>query len=168
VKKTQDQKKAEAVLTMNRLLTEYKTASLATTTPSGNPLVSYSPAAVDKDKNFYLFLTELSEHTGNLQTNPSVSLMLIEDEARTNQLFARNRLTISGKAEIIPRDGDQWTAASTIYRTAFGKFFDQLAQLGDFHMFKVTPDKARLVVGFGAAYDVKIPAWNSLELVTVK
>ena len=166
--KTPQEKSAEALKTMQQLLDSYKTASLATSGASGEPQVSYSPAAVDEKRNFYLFLSELSEHTGNLQGNPKVSLMLIEDESRSNQLFARNRLTIQGTTTFIPREGDEWPVASAVYRARFGKFFDQLSQLKDFHMFRVTPDKARLVVGFGAAFEILLPDWNSLRLVTGK
>lgn len=166
--KSADQKKTEALETLNRLLRDYKTVSLATSDSSGAPQASYSPAAVDSEHNFYLFLSELSEHTGNLQANPQVSLMLIEDESNSGQLFARNRLTVSGKATALPRSGPEWERASEIYRARFGKFFDQLAQLKDFHMFQVTPESARLVVGFGAAYQLSLPSWNSLELVTGK
>lgn len=166
--KTPEQKKKEAFDVMARLLNEYKTASLATTNSEGNPQVSYSPTAVDDDHNFYLFLSELSDHTGNLQSNPGISLMLIEDEARSGQLFARNRLTVTGTASIIERESRLWSSAGQIYRARFGKFFDQLSQLKDFHMFKIVPNQARLVVGFGAAFEVNLLDWSDLRLLTGK
>jgi heme oxygenase (biliverdin-IX-beta and delta-forming) len=168
VNKNPDQKKTEAIEVMLGLLGDYKTASLATRSSTGEPQVSYSPAAVDENKNFYFFLSELSEHTGNLQKNPQISLMLIEDESRCNQLFARNRLTVNGRASVISREHQEWSSASAVYRARFGKFFDQLSQLKDFHMFKVVPEKARLVVGFGAAYEVMLPDWRALQLITSK
>ena len=166
--KSPEQKTAEALDAMERLLTEYKTATLATVNSSGEPQASYSPTALDEKRNFYLFVSELSEHTANLQNSDQVSLLLIEDENRSNQLFARNRLTVKGRAVPVPREGEEWETAASVYRSRFGKFFDQLAQLRDFHMFRVIPQNARLVVGFGAAYDVSVEDWSSLRLLTGK
>ena len=59
-----------------RLLESYQTASLATVTPSGAPQVSYVPVAIDEKRRFLFFVSELSEHTGNLKANPLASLML--------------------------------------------------------------------------------------------
>lgn len=149
-----------------RLLESYQTASLATVTPSGAPQVSYVPVAIDEKRRFLFFVSELSEHTGNLKANPLASLMLIEDEGKSGQLFARNRLTLNGKVESIARDSDQWTAASTCYRERFGKFFDMLSGLPDFHMFRLTPEDIRLVLGFGSAYQITGSKWEELTLLT--
>lgn len=166
--KTAEQQTLEAVESMTALLENCQTASLATLGPEGDPLVSYSPTAVDEQRNFYLFLSELSEHTGNLQQNDRISLMVIEDEAQARRIFARNRLTVKGRAISIPPDHAEWAKAAEVYGARFGKFFDQLTRLPDFHMFKVVPQSARLVVGFGAAYDVSVNNWKSLRLLTGK
>lgn len=157
-----------ALTTLERLLAEYRTASLATTDHSGSPHASYVPIAVDSEHNFYLFCSELAEHTVNLQSQGRASLILLEDESRSTQLFARNRLTVDGTIEPIGRDAQGWTQAAEVYRERFGKLFDQLVGLKDFHMFRLRPQGARLVVGFGAAYRVGLPDWTSLELLTGK
>ena len=159
-----EEKIAEATREMARLLNEYKTVSLATNSSAGLPTVSYAPAALDSARNLYLFVSELSEHTANLHARPEVSIMLIEDESRSKQLFARNRLTMTGIAQHIAREDEQWSEAAEVYRARFGKFFDQLSTLKDFHMFKIQPTSARLVVGFGAAYDIALPDWTALAL----
>ena len=166
--KSPEQKTAEALEAMERLLKEYKTATLATVNEAGEPQASYSPTALDSERNFYLFLSELSEHTANLQASDQVSLMLIEDENRSHQLLARNRLTVKGKAVPVARESEEWGTSAEVYRARFGKFFDQLSQLRDFHMFRVEPESARLVVGFGAAYEVSMEDWTSLRLLTGK
>lgn len=168
LKLTDDEKKSDALKTLTRLLTEYRTVSLATLNSQGDPQVSYTPTAVDSERNFYLFVSELSEHTQNLRSNGKASLMLIDDESKSKQLFARNRLTLNGLVTGISRDGEKWNEASGVYRERFGKFFDQLSQLRDFHMFCFTPDTARLVIGFGAAYNIELPGWENLELLTGK
>lgn len=153
---------------LKELLNNYKTASLATADSSGQPKASYTPVAIDEDRNFYIFVSELSDHTQNLKERPFVSLLLIEDENKSNQLFARNRLTIEGPATPIGRDDSDWSRASDIYRERFGKFFDHLAALPDFHLFCIKPETARLVLNFGQAFQIGLPNWNSMTLVTGK
>lgn len=162
------EKAALALKTLEGLFTGLKTASLATSDTQGRPLVSYAPVAVDDERLFYLFVSELADHTANLARQGEVSLMLIEDESASKQLFARGRLTVNGTVHKIEREGDQWSHASEVYRGRFGKFFDQLATLRDFHMFCLTPREARLVVGFGAAYQIGLPDWQHLTLQTGK
>jgi putative heme iron utilization protein len=163
-----NQKTERARQTLERLLTEYKTISLATRDKGGKPQVSYAPVAVDNERCFYLFVSELSEHTANLQDNGLASIMVVEDENRSDQLFARSRLTLEGKTQEVSRGSERWTLAADVYRRRFGKFFDTLAQLRDFHMFCFQAKKARVVVGFGAAFEVKLPDWTQLELLTGK
>ena len=163
-----DQRKEEAQEALHRLLNDYRTVTLATCNSQGRPQASYTPVAFDREHNFYIFVSELSEHTQNLRENPMASLMIIEDEKLSEQLFARNRLTIGGQVEALPREGERWLGAAEVYRARFGKFFDQLAQLRDFHMFCFKPEEARIVVGFGAAFQIQLPQWSQLELITGK
>lgn len=149
-----------------RLLESYRTASLATVNASGAPQVSYVPVAVDEDRRFLFFVSELAEHTPNLRANPLASLMLIDDEEKSSQLFARNRLTLNGEVALIARDSPGWEPAAACYRERFGKFFDMLCGLPDFHMFCLVPSDVRLVLGFGSAYQVTGPEWEELTLLT--
>lgn len=152
---------------LDRLLQEYKTGSLATVSEAGLPQVSYVPVALDPErKRFLLFVSELSEHTANLRQSGRASLMLIEDESRSDQLFARNRATFSGSVVLLARSDDEWEAAAAIYGARFGKLFDLLVGLKDFHMFSFSPQDIRLVVGFGAAYQASAHDWRELTLLT--
>lgn len=158
---------AEAAL--GRLLEEYHTASLATVNEDGSPQVSYTPVALDsRGGSFYLFVSELSAHTANLKRSGAASVMLMEDEKGSEQLFARHRVTFQGTVEAVERDSEGWDLACQTYGQRFGKLFDLLVGLKDFHMFRFVPSQIRLVVGFGAAYDVRGADWSELELLTGK
>lgn len=158
--------KPEPGAVLSRLLAAYKTGSLATVSPEGLPQASYVPVAVDDVlRRFLFFVSDLSEHTANLRGSGQASLMLIEDEARSEQLFARNRATFSGSVQSIARDSTEWGEAARIYGERFGNFFDMLAGLNDFHMFALAPQDIRLVVGFGAAYRVTGERWDQLTLL---
>lgn len=163
-----NEKVRQAKLATEHLIQDYKTISLATNDEHGRPLASYAPVAVDEERRFYLFVSELADHTSNLRRGGPVSLQLMEDETRSKQLFARSRLTMGATVTAIPRESQEWTQASGVYRARFGKFFDQLVTLKDFHMFCCQPTSARIVVGFGAAFEIALPDWNDLTLMTGK
>jgi putative heme iron utilization protein len=157
--------KPEPGAVLRRLLQEYRTGSLATVSPGGLPQASYVPFAVDGSERFLFFVSDLSEHTENLRRSGRAALMLIEDESRSQQLFARNRATFAGSVRSIPRDSAEWPQASRLYGDRFGKLFEMLAGLKDFHMFALHPEEIRLVVGFGGAYQVSGPGWERLKLL---
>lgn len=160
---------SESLEKLERLLLDYQTASLATVSEDGTPLVSYTPVALESRGGcFYLFVSELSAHTANLRRGGGASLMLMEDEKTSEQLFARHRVTFQGKVEFVARDSAGWTGACEVYGDRFGKFFELLVGLKDFQMFRFVPEDIRLVVGFGAAYQVTGKDWSDLELLTGK
>ena len=163
-----DEKQDKAIQMMERLLSDYKTASLASVSPQGHPQASYAPVALSEKRDFYIFISELSEHTGNLREQAQASLMFIEDECESKQLFARNRLTVQADTKFLERESEEWDVAAGVYRNRFGSFFDQLSQLRDFHMVRLRPNSARVVIGFGGAFDILLPDWSRVELVTNK
>lgn len=150
---------------MNRLLQDVRTASLATADEDGAPLVSYVPVAVDGCERFLFFPSDLSQHTPNLKGRGRASLMLIEDESKTEHLFARHRAIFTGRVELIGRNDGDWETASQIYGNRFGKFFEMLTGLKDFHMFALYPGDIRIVIGFGAAFKVTGANWEDYSLL---
>ena len=64
-----------------------KTVQLATLNSDGQPEASYAPF-VWFEQNYYLYLSELAKHTSNLLGNSSVTLLFIESEESSPNLFA--------------------------------------------------------------------------------
>ena len=91
-----------------KIISEMDSIILSTVDLDGNPNSSYAPTAIDKDGNFYIYISKLSKHTQNLLDNDKVSFMIIEDECKAENLFARRRLTINSKSEEIIRDTLDW------------------------------------------------------------
>lgn len=145
---------AKARAIYEKLLTEQRSAMLATVNADGWPLASYAPFALDQAKNFYLFVSTLSQHTANLARSGQASLMLIADEAQSLQVFARQRLTFSCRATPLARDSEAWSGASLLYEARFGDFFQLVRDFSDFQMFRLTPEQGWLVAGFGQAYEI--------------
>lgn len=146
------------------LLTTQQSIMLATINADGSPHVSYTPFAIDANKNFYIFISTLAHHTKNLLQAKQASLMVIADEAETTQIFARHRLTVSCEVNVLDRDSDEWQTAATLYGERFGKFFDLIRGFKDFNMFKLVPQEGSLVVGFGQAYSLSGDTLDDLTL----
>ncbi len=131
-----------------------KTLLLSTLSINGFPHSSYAPFVRLAD-GYYVLLSELAEHTQNLQQNDRLSFMLAADEADSPQIFARQRLTYRARATVITRNSDTWHNAIAQLQSRFGKIIDTLSGLGDFHLFRLTPETGRYVKDFGRAYTVK-------------
>lgn len=130
-----------------------KTLVMATLDQGANPNVSYAPFALLED-GYYVLVSEIARHGQNLQQCKRVSIMLIDDESETRQIYARKRLTFDAMATEVPRDSQGWQQGITALRARQGDILDNLSQLADFHLFRLVPEKGLYVKGFGQAFTV--------------
>ncbi|KOP26594.1 pyridoxamine 5-phosphate oxidase [Hapalosiphon sp. MRB220] len=142
---------------------KFQSAIIGTANGEGIPNASYTPFIIDEFKNIYIYISGLSTHTQNLVVNPHASVMLIEDEDKTEQIFARHRLTFECTATLIERDSDIWQEIMNNFHARFGEIMEVLSGLQDFRMFKLTPKEGRFVIGFGAAYFISGDNLNQLK-----
>ena len=139
-----------------------KTLQLSTLTKEGKPNASYSPFIVDKQGNFYIFVSQLASHTQDLLSNPHASILLIQDEAKTRQIFARRRISYQCNAEIVREDSSDYLPMLNALEERFGNVVELLRTLPDFILFRLTPHQGQYVKGFGKAY--KLVGDGLLEL----
>ena len=132
---------------------ERRTLQLATVDENGRPNVSYAPYVQNQD-GYFVLISEIARHARNLQVNPNVSIMMIEDEDTSKQLFARKRLTFDAVASVLERDTEQWTQVVAQMQGRFGEIIEGLSHLQDFVLFNLKADKGLFVKGFGQAYQV--------------
>lgn len=132
---------------------ERRTLQLATVDENGRPNVSYAPYVQNQD-GYFVLISEIARHARNLQVNPSVSIMMIEDEGSSKQLFARKRLTFDAVASVVQRDSEQWNLVIAQMQARFGEIIDGLSQLQDFVLFNLKAEQGLFVKGFGQAYQV--------------
>lgn len=130
-----------------------KTLQLATVDKEGKPNVSYAPFIL-LDDGYYVLISEIARHARNLMSNSDVSLMLVEDEDTSKQLFARKRLTFDATAILVDREEEKWQQAVTEMKSRFGDIIDGLSSLEDFKMFQLKPIQGLFVKGFGQAFQV--------------
>ncbi|MFV8457986.1 heme utilization protein HutZ [Vibrio owensii] len=132
---------------------ERRTIQLATVDAEGRPNVSYAPY-VQNQEGYFVLISQIARHARNLLENPNVSLMMIEDEDSSKQLFARKRLTFDAVATVVERDTEMWQQVVGQMKDRFGEIIDGLSQLEDFVLFNLKADQGLFVKGFGQAYQV--------------
>ena len=137
---------------LQELVAEMKTAILGTVGGTGISDASYSPCITDDEGNFYIYVSTLSKHTANLKRSEKMSLMLIEDEATAASLYARRRATWTCSISGVERDSATFNTLMGKFQERFGQIMENLANMQDFHLFRLTPEDGRLVLGFGAAF----------------
>ena len=132
---------------------ERRTLQLATVDAEARPNVSYAPY-VQNQEGYFVLISKIARHARNLLENPNVSLMMIEDEESSKQLFARKRLTFDAVANVVERDTYMWQQVVGQMKERFGEIIDGLSQLEDFVLFNLKPESGLFVKGFGQAYQV--------------
>ena len=144
-----------------------ETVQLATIDSDGNPLASYAPCVWIED-DCYLYLSELAGHTQNLIANPAISLLLIESEEKSNNLFARRRIILQGGVITIGRDSKRFTTVMAEFKRRFGDFIDVIEPLQDFHLFQINPQGGRFIRGLAQAYELVGPGLSEFKHIDMQ
>jgi putative heme iron utilization protein len=153
----------EAREALQALCGRVNSVMLATQSAEHVPDVSYAPVRLDNNAAFMIYVSTLSRHTHNLKAGGECSVMLIDDESRSEQLFARPRLTFNCGVEAIERDTEAHKAWMADFTKSFGKIMNVLGTMADFQFFRLKPlRRGRLVYGFGRAFDVDPADWTVL------
>ena len=130
-----------------------KSLQLASLGADGAPFASYAPFAIGDDC-LYVQLSELATHGINLQRNPRVSVLVIEDEDSAEEVFARVRVNYAMEARLLARESDEWQVAMAQLTARHGERPASLSNLQDFRMFRLAPLGGRYVNGCGRAYSL--------------
>ncbi len=128
-----------------------KTLQLASNKECGEPFASYAPFAIGDDC-LYVMLSDIAVHAKNLRCHKQASVLILEDEGNTDELFARKRVNYFVRAEHIEVDAEGWEEGLDALVARQGERSRNLSQLSDFHLFKLVPQHGRYVKGFGKAY----------------
>ena len=98
-----DQILEEAMKEKNILISEMKSIILSTNSFMNIPNSSYAPSIQSSDGNFYIYVSELSKHTSNILVNPKISIMIIEDESKSDNLFECSPLILQVNVSFLLR-----------------------------------------------------------------
>lgn len=129
----------------------FKTLYLGTCAGTGQPEASYAPYVADAGK-YYVYLSDLARHSGNLRETPQCSVLFIEPENEARHLFARERLTLRCNAREYERGSARFEEVLDHFQARFGKFMEVIRPLQDFRLFELAPVSGSYVAGFAKAY----------------
>ncbi len=158
----QDSSSDQLVQVYQTFTAQFGSVILGTVSSSGEPQASYAPCVIDSDRNIYIFVSGLSAHTQNLTAVGKANALFIEDEAKTQQMFARKRLSYDCTASLLDRSDGQWEAIAQQFEDRFGNIIEVMKGLSDFRIFQLRPCGGRFVIGFGQAYDIDPNDLNNL------
>jgi len=149
-------------LEVESFLETYQTLILASLTPEGEPHASTAPY-VRMENDFYILISTVAQHGRNLLINPKVSVFFVEDESQCIQPFARKRVTIEANVSEVTREDERFMSVIERLCAHFDpELVTSLTQMGDFHLFKLSPKSGSVVMGFGKAYRLD----ENLEVMT--
>ncbi|TEW52183.1 pyridoxamine 5'-phosphate oxidase family protein [Psychromonas algicola] len=150
--------KGKLIAEIKKLVESKNTLQLATVDENGKPNASYAPF-VSCDDGYYILISEMARHAQNILINPTVSLMVIEDESQADCLHSRKRLTLDATAILISTETERWSEVTKVMIEKLGETVKTLVQLSDFHLIHLQPEQGLYVKGFGKAHHV---AFNEL------
>ena len=149
-----------------RLIRQTRIAALGTI-HDGEPNQAMVAVAYERDFSaFYIHVSKLGKHTGDMEGNPHLSLLFAEaDDGRPDpQTLAR--LSMQGTAEILPRSLPDYARIKDLYLQCFPEA-EQLFSLGDFNLWRITPKTGRFVAGFGRAFNLVLDALKKVSTIQV-
>ena len=138
---------------IKELVQKSKSFILATLDAEGTPNSSYAPF-VQVENTFYILVSFLAKHTQNLVEGKKTSIMFIEDECATKQIYARERLTIDAYTSQVERNCEIWNTVVSQLKETHGKVVEVISEMNDFILIGIHPVKGSYVNGFGSAYFV--------------
>ncbi len=137
-----------------QMIRNLRWGALATSGDQG-PMASMVSYAITPNLELLMFLSGLARHTRNLHDNPTASLVVSEadlpDVADPQTL---PRVSVQGPVTVIARDDPEFEAAWHIYVGRLPAAASRLG-LGDFTLYRLTPNEARFIGGFGGARTIK-------------
>lgn len=120
---------------------------------AGYPFGSIAPYVLDGDGNLIIYISNLAEHTKNIQANPRVSMTLF-DPADANDPQAGPRLT--WLADALPcSDRDTTDGEGALGSARYLRYFPAARayrNTHDFAFYRLRPKRIRLIGGFGAIH----------------
>jgi len=155
---------ADARASLRRLLDRQTVAALATL-HGDEPAASMAPFALftgaDGLPYLVVHVSALATHTRDMQRHARVGVLVVDEADPAVTPLARPRVALQADAAELPRLAKDYIAAKKAYVTRFPDA-RPLFDLGDFALFTLRPQSARLVAGFGQAYGLvgePLDAW---------
>ncbi len=132
----------------------FQSTVLGTLDEKGLPFSSYAPF-VHVNHKFYIFISNVAKHAQNLQRTPKASLFFIEDESKTEQIFARKRISLQVTSLMINREDKTFNEVMDLFKEKFSEdMVSMLMRMQDFNLYELSTDYGEATYGFGEAYNI--------------
>jgi len=148
---------------LSTYLEPFKSAVLGTLSENGYPFSSYAPFYYD-GISLYIFISDIATHAKNMQQSAKASAFFIEDESKTQQIFARKRISLQCDVKSISKEDASFEPIMEAFVSKQGETLTMLMGMKDFNLYKLTPIYGEATFGFGEAYNIGGEQMN--ELVT--
>ena len=135
----------------NTIISKNKTLIIAVNNKINYPEIGYAPY-IFLNNNFYIFSSELSPHIKHLLYNKKGTFMIIEDECKAKNIWARVRIKFEAKITVVDRNENNYNKICNQIQNFHGKTLNLIKQFSDFHLIKISPIKGSIITGFGNAF----------------
>ncbi|WP_445371692.1 pyridoxamine 5'-phosphate oxidase family protein [Methylomonas sp. HW2-6] len=133
-----------------RLIAASDAATIASCAADGDAEASYAPV-LQHDGVFYVYVSGLARHTGNMLLRRQGSLLFLGEAA--GNPFARPRASVNCTVAEIEPDHPHYVELLDSLEARFGNVVGLLRTLPDFRLLALTPTRYHYVAGFGKAYN---------------
>jgi len=148
--------------TLSELLSDYQSVVLGTQGSNGYPFSSYAPFYYDGEQ-IYIFISDIATHAKNIQATQKASALFIEDENKSENIFARKRISLQCDVTTISRDEVQFKSVMQHFQNKFNtSLVTMLMGMKDFNLYVLTPIYGEATFGFGEAYNIGGQKMNQL------
>ncbi|MBA3026086.1 MAG: heme iron utilization protein [Sulfurimonas sp.] len=148
---------------MKTFLENIQTAVIGSLNEAGHPFSSYAPYVYENNR-FYIYISDIATHSKNLKRSSSSSLFFIEDESKTENLFARKRISLECEAAFIPRDSLHFEEVLNLFEEKFdASMVQMLKKMVDFNLVEFEVKAGEATFGFGEAYVIGGENMNELR-----
>jgi putative heme iron utilization protein len=139
---------------MKKFLVNIQTAIIGTLDKNNHPFSSYAPYVYDENR-FYVYISDIATHAKNIQKNSKVSLFFVEDESKTENMFARKRISLQCNSQKVARGSERFETVLELFSQKFdATMVATLKQMVDFNLYEFKVTYGEATFGFGKAYFV--------------
>lgn len=147
---------------MKDFIAHIQTAIIGTLDKEHLPFSSYAPYIYDANR-FYVYISDIATHAKNIQANPKASLFFIEDESKSENFFARKRISLQCDSVKIARSSERFEEVLALFALKFdAKMVEMLKKMTDFNLFEFKVTYGEATFGFGKAYLIGGEQMNEL------
>ncbi|MGC6452411.1 MAG: pyridoxamine 5'-phosphate oxidase [Candidatus Puniceispirillaceae bacterium] len=101
---------------------------------------------------FYIYPSHLSAHVRAMLKAGKAAFLVIEDEDKAQNIWARRRLKFDANIIEIDRNNDDFNSICDLFETTHGPTMGLIRDFSDFHLLRLQPTGGVMVLGFAKAY----------------